>query len=67
MRHKFKIILPDRSVFKPKKNQMIIMNTEGIVFLSEYFDYAGWYIQRLSAVIPAYEVRFLPKTDEFGL
>jgi hypothetical protein len=67
MRNKFKIILPDGSVYKPKKNQMTIMNTEGIIFLSEHFDYAGWYIQRLSAVIPAYKVRFLPKTDEFDL
>ena len=56
MRNKFKIILPDGSKYKPPERTMIVMNTDGVVFLATDHDYDGWHVRRLSDVVQSYSV-----------
>ena len=56
MRNKFKIILPDGTKYKPPEKTMIIMNTDGIVFLATNIPWEGWYIRNLSDVVSSYTV-----------
>lgn len=55
-RHKFRIRLPDGSVYKPPPKTMVVMNTGGVVFLATDCDYSGWYVRKLSDTVPKYDV-----------
>lgn len=56
MRNKFKIILPDGSKYKPPERTMVVMNTDGIVFLASNHDWDGWYVRKLSDVVQSYNI-----------
>ena len=56
LRNKFKIVLPDGSKYKPPEKTMIVMNSDGVVFLATDCGYLGWYVRRLSDTIKTYTV-----------
>jgi hypothetical protein len=67
MRNKFEIILPDDQKFKPKKSQIVLMTSEGVLLIAEDCGYSGWFLRRLSEVVPKYDVRFLAAQDKLAV
>lgn len=55
-RNKFDIILPDGTKYYPPAKTMIVMNTDGVVFLATDNEWYGWHVRLLSLTVPRYDV-----------